>query len=198
MRDYIVFDTETSRTTREVQALLNLKSDREAFAYPHRMGFGVGVVWDSKEQEFSTFKDAKKMAEKLMNFDGVLVSFNGIRFDIPVFLPYIDIDWFFKLQQKPHLDMLKDFYDRVNGRFRVPLNNIAKQSCGVEKSGSGADAPFLFKQGRFKELIEYCQQDVEVTKQVFLYGLKNGFIKYWDRQNQLGTQMEVDYKAYLE
>lgn len=193
-----MFDLETARTTKEVQNLMKLPDERSAFGYPHQMNFAVGVLWDSKEGEFYGFRDAKMMAQHLLSFKGLLVSYNGIRFDIPVLLPYIDIDDFFALQKIPHLDMMAEFYKNVNGRFRVSLNNIAKETVNAEKSGSGADAPMLFKEGKFKELFDYCKQDVLVTKKVFEYGVKEGHILYQDRHLNRRVRMDVDWAGWVK
>lgn len=198
MRDYCAFDLETAKTTKEVAKELDLDREGKAFGYPHRMMFGVGVLWDSRKEEFIAFKKGQEMADYLLKFDGVLVSWNGIRFDIPVLLPYIDIDVYTKLQAKPHCDMLADFYRRVNGRFRVSLDNCAKYTVGAQKIGHGGDAPLLFKHGRWQELLEYCKVDVALTMRVFEYGLAHGHIKYWDKFENKVALMPVDYKEYLE
>jgi DEAD/DEAH box helicase domain-containing protein len=44
-----------------------------------------------------------------------------------------------------------------------------------------------YKQGRIQEILDYCQQDVEVTRQLFEYGRKNKHVKFRDRKGQ--TQM---------
>lgn len=197
MREYCVFDLETAKTTKEVARELDLDREGHAFKYPHRMMFGCGVLYDSRKKEYIAFKRAEQMASYLLNFKGVLVSWNGKRFDLPVLLPYIDIDVYDKLQAKPHLDMLKDFYARVNGRFRVSLDNCAKHTVGAQKTGSGADAPRLFKEGKWKELLEYCRVDVELTLKILQYGLKNKHIKYWDTHENEVNRMGVSYEDYL-
>jgi DEAD/DEAH box helicase domain-containing protein len=198
MRDYAVFDLETAKTTKEVQQELDLDAEGKAFGYPHRMMFGCGIVWDSKQKLFVPFKKADEMADFLLGFDGVLVSWNGRRFDIPVLLPFIDIDVYNRLQAKPHLDMLQDFYERVQGRFRISLDNCAKHTVGVGKIGDGADAPLLFKQGRWEELLEYCKVDVSITKRILEYGLEHGHIKFWDKFENQVVRMPVGYEEYLK
>jgi DEAD/DEAH box helicase domain-containing protein len=35
-----------------------------------------------------------------------------------------------------------------------------------------------WKQGRIREIIDYCKIDVKITKDLFLYGKKNGYLLF--------------------
>jgi DEAD/DEAH box helicase domain-containing protein len=196
MRPYLVFDIEIKRTITEVAKELKLPDERMAFAYPQKLGFGVGIIYNSLSDEFLVFKSAREFALYLLKFGGLLVSFNGARFDLPVLLDEIDIDTFRGLMAKPHLDILRDFYGRVEGRFRVGLDNIAKNTIGKSKTGNGADAPFLFQQERWDELIDYCRNDVVITKEIFEFGFEQGYIHYLDTQTGRVCRMEVDWSEW--
>lgn len=193
MIPYCVFDIEVAKTLTEVAKELNLKNEKDAFAYPHKMGFGVGVVYDSISDQFFIFNSAKEMAQFLLHFEGILISFNGKRFDFAVLLDGIDIDTYNVLQGLPHLDILQDFFRGVGGKFRVGLDNIAKNTIGRAKTGNGADAPILFQQGKMDELIAYCKNDVILTRDVFLFGWGHKYIMYWDAQKSIGQVMPVDW-----
>lgn len=197
MRDFVVFDIETKRTAREIQEQLGLKEEREAFGYPHLMEFGLGVVFDSKTGTYNEFTDADKFADFLLSRPAVFVSWNGIRFDLPVLLPHINIDKFFLLSKRIHLDLLADFYKSVGQKFRVSLNNIAQNSLGTEKTMDGADAPLMLRQGKIKEVMEYCRNDVLITTKVMLFGYNNKFIKFWDSAEGKVREMKVDYRGWL-
>ena len=196
--DYAVFDIEISRTIGQVAKELGLKNENDAFSFPHMLGFAVGVVYSSKTKEYLVFNSAKEMAKYLLDFDGLLISFNGVRFDLPVLLNSCDIDTFLALQKKKHLDLLADFYKNVNGKFRVSLNNIAEITLKKKKSGNGADAPILFQQGKMDELIEYCKNDVMLTKEIFEFGCQFGYIYYFDRQKGEMDEMSALYLDWLE
>jgi DEAD/DEAH box helicase domain-containing protein len=194
MKPYLVFDIEIKKTLGQVATELKLSDERMAFSYPHKLGFGIGVVYNSITDEYLTFNSAKEMAKYLLENGDFLVSFNGIRFDIPCLLNgEVDIDIFLALQNKPHLDILQNFYANVGGRFRVGLDNIAQNTLGKGKTGNGADAPLLFQQGKIEELIAYCKNDVLITKEIYEFGVEQGFIKYWDNQNNALCRMEVDW-----
>jgi DEAD/DEAH box helicase domain-containing protein len=195
--DYLIFDVEISKTPKQVMAELGLKDVGEIFNYPHRCGFSVGVVYNSLTKEYLIFKSAREMATYLLNFDGILVSFNGVRFDIPCLLADIDIDTFKGLQRKRHLDILADFYNNVQGKFRVSLNNISENTIMKVKTGNGANAPQLFQDGKWEELVDYCKNDVQLTKEVFEFGCVNGYINYFDKQNGKKEEMSCDWHDWM-
>ena len=128
--DYCVFDIQPAKSLIEVKEELGLKDERSAFGFPHRMGFSIGCTFSPKDK-FKFFSTADEMADYLLKFKGKLVSFNGTRFSLPVLLDEIDIDKFLRLQRLPHLDILADFYDRAQGRFRVSLDNMADRKSVV-------------------------------------------------------------------
>ena len=196
MRPFLVFDIEIKRTPREVARELNLKSEGEAFSFPQKMGFGVGIIYNSTTEDYLVFQSAKEFANYLLRFDGLLVSFNGARFDLPVLLDEIDIDTFRALQTKPHLDILQYFYFRVGGRFRVGLDNLAQNTIGRGKTGNGADAPILLREGKMTELVAYCKNDVEITKAIYEFGVEQGYINYLDNQTNKVTKMKVDWSEH--
>jgi len=198
MRNWVCFDTEIQRTIQEVAAELGLANERDAFAYPQLMKMSVGVAYSSKDDTFHEFKDAKEMATYLWHFDGVLVGFNSIRFDVPLFLGHVDIDLYHALQKKPHIDILMDFYEKVGGRFRVSLDNVTSNTCGVKKNDSGAEAPLMFRRGEIERLMKYCKNDVAITAALFRHGIEKGFIRYWDSEKGSVQEMKVDWKAMLE
>jgi len=198
MKSWLCFDIEISKTPKQIMAELGLKEEKEIFNYPHLLGFAVGVVYNSLTKEFLTFNSAQEMAKYLLTNGDFLVSFNGRRFDIPCLLNGVDIDTFNQLQLKPHLDLLKDFYDNVQGRFRVSLNNIAEQTLKRVKTGNGANAPVLFQEGKWDELVDYCKNDVEITKEIFEFGCQFGYIYYYDHMNQRKEEMSALYLDWTE
>jgi len=193
MQPYLVFDVEVKRTTDEVAKELKLMDGLSAFNYPHKLGFSVGVVYNSVTDEFLAFQTAKDFADYLLKYNFLLVSFNGIRFDLPVLLDEIDIDSYRELENRPHLDILQDFYIRVNKKFRVGLDNLSMNTLGKGKIGNGADAPLLYQEGKFDALIEYCRNDVLLTKEIFEFGYEQGYIQYYDNFKGGVCRLEVKW-----
>jgi len=115
-----------------------------------------------------------------------LIGFNIIDFDNRALAVYYPGD----LSQIPVLDILKEVEKVLS--HRLSLDSIARASLGLGKTGSGLLAVDYWRNGQLEELAKYCRKDVEITAQVFDFGLKNGFLKYFDRWNSL-REVPVDF-----
>jgi DEAD/DEAH box helicase domain-containing protein len=137
------------------------------------MKLAVGVVWDSREERFLSYqeKDAAKLAEKLRSAD-LVVGFNVLRFDYAVLQPYSSFD----LQELKTFDMLLDVTKRLG--FRLSLNHLAQNTLKIKKSADGLISLQWFKEGKMDQIIEYCIKDVEITRDLFLFGRNNGYVEY--------------------
>ena len=173
------FDLETQKSAEDVGGWGNI----------HRMGLAVGVVWDSLDREFFFYeeKSAAQLVEKLRTAD-LAVGFNIIGFDYTVLQPYSDFD----LQEINTFDMLVDV--KKNLGFRLSLNHLAQHTLNAEKSADGLVSLQWYKEGKIKKIIEYCKQDVEITRDLYLYGEKNGFVKYQSRSGN-PRDLKVDWKT---
>jgi DEAD/DEAH box helicase domain-containing protein len=76
--------------------------------------------------------------------------------------------------------MLQDIY-RVLG-FRVSLDSIASATLSVNKSADGIQAVHWYRQGEIDKVMAYCERDVEVTRDVYGFGQRHGFVRYYDRR----------------
>ena len=173
------FDLETQKSAEDVGGWGNI----------HKMGLAVGVVWDSLDREFFTYeeKDSAKLVAKLRTAD-LAVGFNIIGFDYTVLQPYSDFD----LQEINTFDMLVDV--KKNLGFRLSLNHLAQHTLNAEKSADGLVSLQWYKEGKINKIIQYCKQDVEITRDLYLYGEKNGFVKYQSRSGN-PRDLKVDWKT---
>ena len=57
------------------------------------------------------------------------------------------------------------------------LDTVARGTLGTGKSADGLQAVEWWKQGQIQKIIDYCLQDVKVTRDIFQYGRQNGFVK---------------------
>lgn len=64
--------------------------------------------------------------------------------------------------------------------YRTSLQALSRATLEQSKFGKATDAPALFAAGKFDELIEYCQKDVELTRNIFRYGCEQGKVKIKD------------------
>lgn len=156
------------------------------------MKMSVGVVWDSVENDFGVYLEnqAEDLVRKLQTAD-LVVGFNVIGFDYAVLQPYankLGVD----LQELPTHDMLADVHKKLN--HRLSLDNLASCTLGTTKSADGLKALQWFKEGKMDLIIEYCKQDVRVTRDLFLFGEQNGYVEY-DSRSRGQQKMEVDWNS---
>lgn len=71
------------------------------------------------------------------------------------------------------------------GEIGISLGNLSWKTLGKKKAGKGKSAPKLYQSENFKELIRYCKQDVLLTRDVFIYGIRNGYVKNSGFQSNL-------------
>ena len=109
-----------------------------------------------------------------------VIGFNSIRFDIPALSPYSPA-YFSKL---PHFDILEEI-KKIQGR-RTSLNALARDTLGVEKIDSGANAISYYQKGdkeSLAKLKKYCEADVLITRDIYDYVLAHRSLKFKDHWN---------------
>ena len=154
MPDKIVFDIETKNSFADVGGRHNLKDLDVSVVGAYSYDKDEYVCFD--EHELDKFGEMAKRA-------GLLVTFNGSGFDIPVMEKYYD----FKLAAVPHYDIFQEIYG-ILGR-RIGLGPLAEANLegGEGKSASGMQAIEFYRNGEIEKLKKYCIQDVKVTKDIF-------------------------------
>ena len=137
------------------------------------MRISCAVLYDSKENTYFEFleEQAPWLIDHLRKFD-LVVGFNIKRFDYQVMGGYTDFD-FTKL---PTLDILDEIYKHLG--YRLSLDHLAQVTLGVKKSADGLQALRWWKLGQIREIIDYCKMDVKITRDLFLYGKKNGYLLF--------------------
>jgi DEAD/DEAH box helicase domain-containing protein len=73
-------------------------------------------------------------------------------------------------------DIMYDVQTLTRQKF-LKLEKLAQGTLNSGKSADGLLAVEWWKQGEIEKIIQYCQQDVQVTRDIFEYGRKNGFVK---------------------
>ena len=123
---------------------------------------------------------------------GLLVGYNIKHFDIPVLQPHVS----FPLSKIKHLDMI---LDPTNGAgFRPKLDNLARTTLGIAKSADGLQALRWYREGKIQEVKDYCLQDVKVTKELFEFGRKNGFVKLVSRETMGEISVSVKWNVMTQ
>ena len=177
----LYFDLETQKSASEVGGWENT-------AY---MKLATGVVWDSLDQKFFSYleSEASQLAEKLKTAD-LVVGFNVLKFDYGVLKPYAR-DAGIILDDITTFDMLIDINKKLG--HRLSLNHLAENTLNAKKSADGLVSLQWYKEGKIDKIVEYCKQDVEITRDLFLYGESHGYVKYSTRSG-VDKDLEVDWK----
>src|SRR6185369_1096467 len=102
----------------------------------------------------------------------MLITWNGDHFDIPLLNKYYPGD----LTKIKSLDLMREVRT-VLGR-RLKLDSVGEATLGLNKSGHGIQAVQWWNSGEIDKLIEYCIDDVRLTKGLYDYAVKNGCLKY--------------------
>ena len=174
----LYFDLETQRSAAEVGGWNNT----------HLMMVSVAVIYDSLEDRFHIFnKDqVNKLIEHLSMAD-LVIGFNHKRFDYGVLAPYTSKN----LNDIPSFDILEDIHKRLG--HRLSLDHLAKETMGKRKSADGLQALEWFKAGEIEKLTEYCKKDVIITRDLFLYGIENGYLVYMSKIHGERVRVLVDW-----
>lgn len=160
----IVFDIETSNDFLDVGL-----SDMS------KLDLSVICIYDYETGKYSSFtEDTLKDLWPILEKADLLIGYNSDHFDIPILNKYYSGD----LTKIKSLDLMKEIKKSL-GR-RIKLDTIAEATLGKKKSGHGGLAVVWWKAGEKQKVIDYCLDDVKITKEVYEYALKNGSLKYKD------------------
>jgi DEAD/DEAH box helicase domain-containing protein len=173
----VVFDLETQRSFAEV-------GGRSQF---HRLGVSVGVAYRYDRDEFLVFREDEvgELITLLLEAD-LVVGFNIRGFDYEVLRAYTDED----LHRLPTFDIMYDLEERLG--FRPKLDSVASATLGVGKSADGLQALEWWRLGEIDKIIDYCREDVRVTRDLFDFGKRNRWVQV-ERFGGKPRKVEVDW-----
>ncbi|HIJ78038.1 MAG: DEAD/DEAH box helicase, partial [Desulfobulbaceae bacterium] len=165
-----VFDLETKRSAAEVGG----------WHRAEKMGISVGVLYDSASDSYLSFFEDRieQLVEHLKGLD-LVIGFNNKRFDNLVLSAYTDED----LSRLPTLDILQVVRDRLG--YRLSLDHLAEHTLGVKKSANGLQALEWYQAGEIDKIVEYCQKDVQITRDLYLFGLKEQHLLFRNKAGML-------------
>lgn len=157
----VIWDIETQSTIKDVGGLNKLR-------------ISGAVAYSSADEKYYRYTESNiQELVKLLQTATLSIGFNTLGFDIPVLNNYTLPG---ALDGVKQLDLMDVIYKKYN--FRVGLGNIASATLGVGKSADGLQAIEWFKNGQIDLMLDYCEQDVKVTKEVYEFGKKNGFVYF--------------------
>jgi len=166
-RHFLVIDVETQRLVQDVGGWDNIA----------KLGISVACAYDSKTDQFYSFEENKLKDLLELCRDRLVVGYNIRGFDLPVMVPYglvqKDLDVF---------DIMYDLQALTRQQF-LKLEAVARGTLGTGKSADGLQAVEWWKTGQIQKIIDYCTQDVKVTRDVFQFGRQNGFVRIQRSEN---------------
>lgn len=176
-RRFVVFDVETRRSAADVGG----------WHKAGLMGVSVAVAYDSATDGYFSYSQEELPAlfERLRAAE-LVVGFNSLRFDYAVLRPFAP----FELRALPSLDLLQRVQERLN--YRVSLNNLGQATLEEPKSADGLQALQWWKEGRHEEIAAYCRKDVDLTRRLYLFGLREGYLLFSNKTGKR-VRLPVDF-----
>ena len=175
-RHFLVVDIETQRLVQEVGG----------WDHIDKLGISVACAYDSKTDEFLAFREHELPKLFDLCYQRLVVGYNIRGFDIPV-MAASGLD-------PKHLDVFDIMYDleTLTRQRYLKLEAVARGTLGAGKSADGLQAVEWWKKGELDKIIEYCTQDVKVTRDIFQFGRQNSYVKI-QRSDENITQVPVQW-----
>mgnify|MGYP001815832889 FL=1 len=173
----VVFDLETQRSFAEV-------GGRSQF---HRLGVSVGVAYRYDLDEFLVVNE--ETISELVNLlleASLVVGYNIRGFDYEVLRAYTEEN----LQKLPTFDLMFDLEERLG--FRPKLDSVVSATLGEGKIADGMQALEWWRVGEIDKIIEYCQEDVRVTRDLYDFGKRHRWVQV-ARFGGKPRKVEVDW-----
>ncbi len=173
----VVFDLETQRSFAEV-------GGRSQF---HRLGVSVGVAYRYDLDEFLVVNEETISELISLLLEATLVIGYNIRgFDYEVLRAYTEEN----LQKLPTFDLMFDLEERLG--FRPKLDSVVSATLGEGKIADGMQALEWWRMGEIDKIIEYCQEDVRVTRDLYDFGKRHRWVQV-ARFGGKPRKVEVDW-----
>ena len=187
----------------------NMSYDIGGFGNTHMFQVSTVSTWDGNmgtiyvdESLDSDFAKAghivKSLGELKYDLDdhfekgGVLLGHNIVAFDLPILRDSMDIFCITKyLKEQKYIDTSKILLKGHGERFQ--LKNLVKCTMNDAKLMDSADAPKLWKMGRYDEVVEYCMKDTQLVYDLWKYGQENGIVKAFSLENAEHKDLEVKW-----
>lgn len=188
--DTMVYDVEIARV---------VESTKKGWASPEDLCFASAVAYSYDKDKYYFFLHLSGLTKliELLNKNKV-ITFNGIRFDSKVTLgnnrkvkacngragvfitgkgaAWLEYDLFVQCLKSVHKCKNDMEACKRMSPGGLKLDDICKATIGVGKTGNGADAPILYQQGKFDELLGYNFNDVRITRKLYDFIVENRYV----------------------
>ncbi len=173
--DHIIVDIEIQKTIEETPGGWNST---------HLLGVSCAVVYEFGADKYRVYgpDDVMKLRDRLLMADRI-GGWNTWKFDYPVIWGLPGRERVRELLSKTD-DMLRRVWQSLgldpegfspkHGGWSLDI--VAQATIGAAKSGFGGDAPKWFQAGNWARLVDYCIQDVKLTRDLTVYADKFGHL----------------------
>lgn len=142
---------------------------------PMTMELTLVGIHDSATDTYTSYtKEELPRLWPMLESADLLIGYNSDHFDIPILNKYYAGD----LSLVRSVDVLTEIKESLGRRLK--LDSVAKATLGRGKIGSGLDAVTWWAKGEIEKVRTYCLEDVKLTKEVYEFALKNGYLFYDD------------------
>jgi DEAD/DEAH box helicase domain-containing protein len=160
-KHFLVVDLETQNLVQDVGGWGNID----------KLKISIACAYDSKTDQFLTFRENEISKLNDLCEDRLLVGYNVRGFDLIILKAYG-----LNLEKLDVFDIMYDVQTLTRQKY-LKLEVLAQGTLNAGKSADGLMAVEWWKTGEIDKIIQYCQQDVQVTRDIFQYGRKNGIVK---------------------
>jgi len=145
-------------------------------------GMGISCIgaYDYREDRYRVFcRDNFDEFQALVDSRAVIVGFNSIGFDNPLCAAHQ-----ITVPDEKSYDILVEVWVAagLSSKFKYPshigygLGDICEVNFGLQKTGHGAVAPVQWQRGEIGAVIDYCLNDVRITKRVLDHIIERGYL----------------------
>ena len=186
----------------------NMSYDIGGFGNTHMFQVSTVATWDGNtgtvyvDEPVNTFaksghvvkslKELKYDLDEHLQKGGVLLGHNIAAFDLPILRDSMDIFCINKyINEKKYIDTSKILLKEHGERFQ--LKNLVKCTMNDFKLMDSADAPALWKMGKYDEVVDYCMKDTQLVYDLWKYGQDNGIVKAFSLEKGEHLDLEVKW-----
>jgi DEAD/DEAH box helicase domain-containing protein len=183
----VYFDLETRNLFEDIEPMWKAMSWNERDANQRRLCAKLGVAVaglgvDGRVEFFE--EDEVELLVRTLAAAERIVGHNLLGFDYPVLTKYVDAGRISKLEPRT-VDTLKLLHGATG--VRIGLDDLAKLNLGRSKTDDPRMVPQLWRSGQHDRVKSYLRSDVELTRDIYQFGVNKGVLRYTHKDWQRGT-----------
>ena len=194
----LAIDLETKNFAHEIGGWGNTHMFRVSTVFTYDGGKGAVYVDKSLDDYKKPNTIVKSLSDLKYDLDdhfekgGILLGHNIVAFDLPVLKNAMDIYCIKKyLDNEAYIDTSRILSKEYKERFS--LNNLVQHTLKSEKLMESAEAPVMWKAGKYTEVVDYCLKDCELVYDLWKYGQNNKVVKGFSLEQEELLDLGVDW-----